>query len=206
MMCWFEDVLVCLFVILMMIIPYFPISLLSYFPIKVIRNILLFLLLGFQLIIFNCTAQIQTPCTLIQQDLFKISRSAIMGEGPVVFKMAVSNNNLIAISSCNKKVIYFLNMQGEFFDSITPPFKTCIRNMEFDEWNNLLLIENSEAFVYRINMPSKKIEQLAYNKPEDWYYYQNHYFKYFELSSVPAYYYNPNYIQENYFTRFQLNT
>ncbi len=125
-----------------------------------------------------------------------------MGNGPVVFKMAVNNNNQIAISSCNKKVIYFLSANGDVIDSLSTPFKTCIRNMEFDENNNLLLIENTEAYVYRINMPSKKIEQLPYNKPEDWYYYQNQYFQYFELSSVPAYYYNPNYIQENYFTRF----
>lgn len=147
-------------------------------------------------------AQVATPCTLIQHDLFKLPRKTLTGEGPVVFKMAISNNNFIAFSSCNKKIIYFINSNGEITDSVPTPFTSCLRNMEFDEWNNLLLIENTEQFVYRISMPTKQVEKLAYNKPEDWFYYQNHFYQYYELSSIPAYYYNPNYIQESYFTRF----
>lgn len=159
-----------------------------------------FLISGF--LISDSHAQVRTPCTLIQNDLFTVPRKTIIGEGPVVFKLAVNNHNVIAISSCNKKVIYFIDTNGKITDSVATPFKTCIRNMEFDEFNNLLLIENTEAFVYRINLPSKGVDKLPYNKPEDWFYYQNHYYKKYELSSIPAYYYNPAYIQEAYYTRF----
>ena len=139
---------------------------------------------------------------LAKSDLFTLQRTKIIGEGPFTFKLAVDANETIAINSCNKKTIYYVNKSGNISDSITIPFESCIRNMEFDEYDRLLIMDNEEEHIYRHDRQKKLFETFSYDKPEDWYTLQNHYYKYFEISSIPTFYNNKDYLQDAYYTRF----
>ncbi|MBL7926539.1 MAG: hypothetical protein JNK61_06460 [Bacteroidia bacterium] len=165
-------------------------------------HVILKLICSLLIISGDASAQIKTPCTLEQRYLFKLPRQQLTGNGPVVFKMAAANNGQLAFVCCNKNVVFIFDTTGVLIDSIALPFTNCVRQFDFDEYNRLLIIENSESCIYRLNLPGHNFEKLSYNKPEDWYYNINKYFSRFDLSSIPAYYYNPNYIQESYFTRF----
>ena len=46
------------------------------------------------------------------------------------------------------------------------------------------------------------MQKLAYEKPEDWYVAQNHWYKFFEIGSIPTFYNNREYLQDFYYTRF----
>ena len=74
--------------------------------------------------------------------------------------------------------------------------------MEYDEYDNLLIMDNDETKIFRYNSQTKKLETLAYNKPEDWYNLLNHYYKNFEIPTIPTFYSNNDYLQDFYFTRF----
>ncbi len=124
-----------------------------------------------------------------------------MGEGQYNFKMAVNSQEVIAFNSCNRPVVYFIS-NGLVKDSISLEYKGCIRNMEFDENDNLLIMDNEEKTIYRYAHRNFALEKLPYNKPEDWYIYQNHWYKFFEIGSVPTFYNNREYLQDFYYTRF----
>ena len=124
-----------------------------------------------------------------------------MGEGQFNFKMAVNSEELIAFNSCNRPVVYFIK-DGIIQDSLKLEYKGCIRNMEFDENDNLLIMDNEEKTIYRYSYRNWALEKLAYNKPEDWYIFQNHWYKFFEIGSVPTFYNNREYLQDFYYTRF----
>src|SRR5688572_1203327 len=95
---------------------------------------LLFLLLS---ISFSSFAQ------LVKEDLFSVKRSLIMGEGQFNFKLAVNSEEVIAFNSCNRPVVYFIK-NGRVIDSLKLEYKGCVRNMEFDENDNLLIMDNEE--------------------------------------------------------------
>ncbi|MFI5218390.1 MAG: hypothetical protein ACHQNT_02795 [Bacteroidia bacterium] len=139
---------------------------------------------------------------LIKKDLFSIPVKQIFGEGAFTFKLAVDGNENIAINSCNKPLVYFINVAGIITDSVKVPFESCVRNMEFDEYDNLLIMDNEEKNIYKYDSKTKKAEIFPYTKPEDWYTLQNHYYKYFEISSIPTFYINKDYLQDAYYTRF----
>lgn len=124
-----------------------------------------------------------------------------MGEGQFNFKIAVNSEEVIAFNSCNRPVVYFIK-NGMVTDSILLEYKGCIRNMEFDENDNLLIMDNEERTIYRYSYRNKALEKLNYNKPEDWYILQNHWYKFFEIGSVPTFYNNREYLQDFYYTRF----
>ena len=124
-----------------------------------------------------------------------------MGEGQFNFKMAVNSNEVIAFNSCNRPVVYFIQ-NGEVKDSIQLVYKGCIRNMEFDENDNLLIMDNEEKIIYRYSHRNFNLEKLPYNKPEDWYRFQNHWYNFFEIGSIPTFYNNKEYLQDFYYTRF----
>jgi hypothetical protein len=63
-------------------------------------------------------------------------------------------------------------------------------------------MDNDEARIYRYNSVTRKLETLNYSKPEDWFKTINHYYKNFDLPSIPTYYSNNDYLQDFYFTRF----
>ncbi|HMT28779.1 MAG TPA: hypothetical protein PKD91_05820 [Bacteroidia bacterium] len=138
---------------------------------------------------------------LTREELYSVSRSKIMGEGQFNFKMAVNSEELIAFNSCNRSKVYFIR-NGVVTDSLNLEYKGCVRNMEFDENDNLLIMDNEETTIYRYSYRNWAMEKLPYNKPEDWYILQNHWYKFFEIGSVPTFYNNREYLQDFYYTRF----
>ncbi len=138
---------------------------------------------------------------LVKEELFSIPRSLIMGDGQFNFKIAVNSEEVIAFNSCNRPIVYFIR-NGKVTDSLKLEYKGCIRNMEFDENDNLLIMDNEEKTIYRYSYRNFAMEKLPYNKPEDWFIMQNHWYKFFEIGSVPTFYNNREYLQDFYYTRF----
>lgn len=138
---------------------------------------------------------------LVKEELFSIPRNLIMGDGQFNFKIAVNSEEVIAFNSCNRPVVYFIR-NGKVTDSLKLEYKGCIRNMEFDENDNLLIMDNEEKTIYRYSYRNFAMEKLPYNKPEDWFIMQNHWYKFFEIGSVPTFYNNREYLQDFYYTRF----
>ncbi len=139
---------------------------------------------------------------LVMRELYRLDRAHIIGEGPFTFKLAVDSKETIAINSCNKKWVYYVDRAGRVADSLEVPFDACLRNMEFDEYDRLLIMDNEERNIYRHDREKDRFERFPYDKPEDWYTLQNHYYKYFEISSIPTFYINKDYLQDAYYTRF----
>ncbi|MEY3343889.1 MAG: hypothetical protein RL090_1573 [Bacteroidota bacterium] len=138
---------------------------------------------------------------LEREDLYSIPRHLIMGEGQFNFKMAVSSEEVIAFNSCNRPMVYFIK-NGKVLDSLKLEYKGCIRNMEYDEHDNLLIMDNEETTIYRFHNRTRAQEKLPYKKPEDWYRAQNHWYQFFEIGSIPTFYNNREYLQDFYYTRF----
>jgi hypothetical protein len=138
---------------------------------------------------------------LVKEELFSVPRNLIMGDGQFNFKIAVNSEEVIAFNSCNRPVVYFIR-NGKVTDSLKLEYKGCIRNMEFDENDNLLIMDNEEQTIYRYSYRNFAMEKLPYNKPEDWFIMQNHWYKFFEIGSVPTFYNNREYLQDFYYTRF----
>lgn len=159
------------------------------------------MLLRFRLLILLVLFPILISAQLVKEELFTIDRKQVMGEGQFNFKLAVNSEGTIAFNSCNRPVVYMIK-DGAVQDSIRMEYKGCVRNMEFDENDNLLIMDNEEKTIYRFNHKSFAVEKLPYNKPEDWYNYQNHWYKFFEIGSVPTFYNNREYLQDFYYTRF----
>ena len=118
------------------------------------------------------------------------------------FKIAVDSDENIAFNACSVPYIYIYTKTGEQTDSIKLPFTTCIRNMEYDEEENLLIMENDELNIHKYNKQKKLLETYPYQKPEDWFNKINHYFRDFQISTIPTYYSNNDFLQDFYFTRF----
>jgi len=138
---------------------------------------------------------------LVKEELFSVPRNLIMGDGQFNFKIAVNSEEVIAFNSCNRPIVYFIR-NGKVTDSLKLEYKGCIRNMEFDENDNLLIMDNEEKTIYRYSYRNFAMEKLPYNKPEDWFIMQNHWYKFFEIGSVPTFYNNREYLQDFYYTRF----
>ena len=156
------------------------------------------LLITFLFFVFT---YLQSWAQLEKEELFSINRNLIMGDGQFNFKMAVNEEEVIAFYSCNRPVVYFIK-HGKVSDSLKLEYKGCVRNMEFDENDNLLIMDNEELTIYRYHHRTKAMEKLPYNKPEDWYTLQNHWYKFFEIGSIPTFYNNREYLQDFYYTRF----
>lgn len=156
----------------------------------------------FNMLLLLLTKVAAAQISLVKNDLFSLSTKDIIGEGHFNFKMAVDADETIAINSCNKPVVYFISSTGRVADSVAVPFTACLRNMEFDEYDNLLLMDNEEQHVYKYDRQKRKMESFPYTKPEDWFTLLNHYYKYFEVSSIPTFYINKEYLQDSYYTRF----
>jgi hypothetical protein len=139
---------------------------------------------------------------LEKKDLFSLNINRFIGEGPFNIKIAVDSEETIAIVSCNKNIIYYLSPTGQITDTLVVPFESCIRNLEFDEYDHLLMMDNEERFIYRHNRKKKSVQKINYTKPEDWYKELNHYYRHFEISSIPTFYVNKAYLQDSYDTRF----
>lgn len=139
---------------------------------------------------------------LIRKELFTIPASLFEAASGHNFKIAVDSKENIAFNACSRSVVYLYTVNGTLIDSFGIPAKRCVRAMEFDEHDNLLIMDNNEESIYRYNVSSKKIETLPYQKPEDWFRLLNHFYKHFELQSIPTFYSNNDYLQDFYSTRF----
>ncbi len=135
-------------------------------------------------------------------DLFHIPTDKFPEASGYSFKIAVNSKELIAFNACSQPMVYLYNAKGEQVDSVKLPTSKCVRALEFDESDNLLVMDNDEQHIYRYNVYSHKLEALNYTKPEDWFVLLNHYYKNFEIQSIPTYYSNNDFLQDFYFTRF----
>ncbi|MBL0072502.1 MAG: hypothetical protein IPP34_12130 [Bacteroidetes bacterium] len=100
---------------------------------------------------------------LVKEELFSVPRNLIMGDGQFNFKIAVNSEEVIAFNSCNRPIVYFIR-NGKVTDSLKLEYKGCIRNMEFDENDNLLIMDNEEKTIYRYSYRNFAMEKLPYNK------------------------------------------
>lgn len=146
------------------------------------------------------------PQYLSKTELFNIPGGFLEGTGTYSFKIAVDEQEIIAFTCCSKPWVYFFNSKGALLDSLKVPFSGCVRNMEFDEYDNLLLLDNEEKTMCRLYRgKTSRTEMLPYTKPEDWYNQLNHYYRNFELPSIPTNYYNKQYTQDFFESRFDYN-
>jgi hypothetical protein len=152
-------------------------------------------------IILNCTAFAQDG-KLLRFELFSIPTSKFTNAAGYSFKVAVDSKERIAFNACSLPMVYIYDSTGTQVDSIKLGFSACVRNMEFDADDNLLIMDNDELNIYRFNFKYRKLETHVYQKPEDWFRLLNHYFKSFEISTIPTYYSNNDYLQDFYNTRF----
>lgn len=144
----------------------------------------------------------ETKGPFTKTDLFTIDRDKLFGEGNFTYRIAVDADEIIAFNTCSEPYVYFLNKEGQIIERIKLEYQGCIRNMEFDEFDNLLMMDNEETKIYKYVRRTKQMEVLPYDKPEDWYKAINHFYKFFEIASIPTYYNNPEYYQDFYKTRF----
>lgn len=139
---------------------------------------------------------------LTKTELFSIPTEKVEGASGYTFKVAADSKENIAFNACSRPYVYIFDKSGYQIDSIRLPNDKCVRALEYDEYDNLLIMDNNEQQIYRYNPQYKKLETLPYGKPEDWFNLLNHYYKNFELPSIPTYYSNNDYLQDFYFTRF----
>jgi hypothetical protein len=158
------------------------------------------LLLLHLLIIFNFS--FAQEGRLYKTELFKIPTEKFEGASGYTFKLAVDSKENIAFNACSRPYVLIFDVSGNQIDSVKIPTDKCVRALEYDEYDNLLIMDNDETKIYRYNMQYKKLESLPYSKPEDWYILLNHYYKNFEIPSIPTFYSNNDYLQDFYFTRF----
>src|SRR5258705_12792768 len=74
---------------------------------------------------------------LIRRELFTIPTSKFSNAAGFSFKIAVNSKEMIAFNACSAPKVFFFDSTGVQIDSITLPFSACVRNMEFDENDNL---------------------------------------------------------------------
>lgn len=139
---------------------------------------------------------------LIRTELFTIPTEKVEGASGYSFKLAVDSKERIAFNACSRPYIYIFTSEGVQVDSVKLPNDKCVRSMEFDEYDDLIIMDNNETAIYKYSTQYKKLESIPYTKPEDWFKQLNHYYKLFELPSIPTYYSNNDYLQDFYFTRF----
>ena len=138
----------------------------------------------------------------VKTDLFTLDRDRVIDGGIFTYRIAVDADEIIAFNSCNQPYVFLINNQGTILEEIKLPYEGCLRNMEFDEFDNLMMMDNEETKIYKYIRRTKTVEILPYNKPEDWYKNINHFYKFFEIASIPTYYNNPDYYQDFFKTRF----
>ena len=139
---------------------------------------------------------------LIRTELFTIPTEKVEGASGYSFKIAVDSKERNAFNACSRPYIYIFTSEGVQVDSVKLPNDKCVRSMEFDEYDDLIIMDNNETAIYKYSTQYKKLESLPYTKPEDWFKQLNHFYKLFELPSIPTYYSNNDYLQDFYFTRF----
>jgi hypothetical protein len=142
------------------------------------------------------------PGKLHKRELFTIPAAKFPHSSGFSFKIAVDSRENIAFNACSNPLVYIYDSTGVQVDSFKLAFSSCVRSMEFDEDDNLLVMDNDELNIYRYNLRYRKLETFPYQKPEDWFRLINHYYREFDISTIPTYYSNNDYLQDFYNTRF----
>lgn len=160
-------------------------------------------------LLLTCIGLLIIPILLCAQEgrlnrteMFTIPTEKVEGAAGYTFKIAADSKENIAFNACSRPFVYIFDKAGNQLDSIKLPNEKCVRALEYDEYDNLLIMDNDEKNIYRYLPQYKKLETHPYTKPEDWFVLLNHYYKAFELPSIPTYYSNNDYLQDFYFTRF----
>lgn len=156
-------------------------------------------LLLFCLLAFRIQAQ---EGKLLRTQLFIIPTEKFSGAAGYTFRIAADSEERIAFCACSRPFVYLFDKGGNQIDSVRLPDDKCVRALEFDENDRLLIMDNDETRIFRYDLKRRQLETLPYQKPEDWFKTLNHYYRAFELSSIPTYYSNNDYLQDFYFTRF----
>jgi len=154
------------------------------------------------LLLFLITGALGQEGRLIRTELFNIPTESVGSASGYTFRIAADSKENIAFNACSRPVIFLYTPTGQITDSIELPSTKCVRAMEFDEYDKLLVMDNDEQRIFRYDPASRKLETLPYKSPEDWYKLLNHYFKAFDIPTIPTYYSNNDYLQDFYFTRF----
>lgn len=139
---------------------------------------------------------------LTRFDLFSIPTSKFTNAAGYSFKIAIDSKERIAFNACSSPFVFIYDTSGVQIDSIALGFSACVRSMEFDEDDNLLIMDNDERNIYRYIFKYKKLETKPYQKPEDWFNLLSKYYRNFEIGTIPTYYSNNDYLQDFYNTRF----
>lgn len=160
-----------------------------------VKFILLFCLI-------NVGSSVAQNGRLTKTELFSIPTSRFTNAAGYSFKIAVDSKENIAFNACSSPYIFIYDTTGIQTDSIALGFSSCVRNMDYDSDDNLLIMDNDERTIYRYISKYKKLESHPYQKPEDWYRMLNKYFNAFDLTSIPTYYSNKDFLQDFYDTRF----
>ncbi len=156
----------------------------------------------FILLVFTFINTYSQEGTLSKNELFSIPTEKVAVASGYSFKIAADSKENIAFNACSRQIVFIFDTKGNQIDSLKVPTDKCLRAMEYDENDNLLIMDNDETKIFRYNSQTKKLETLVYNKPEDWYSLLNHYYKSFEIPTIPTFYSNNDYLQDFYFTRF----
>lgn len=154
------------------------------------------------LLLFLITGAFGQEGRLIRTELFSIPTGSVGSASGYTFRIAVDSKENIAFNACARPVIFFYTPGGQLTDSVELPSTKCVRSLEYDEYDKLLVMDNDEQRIFRYDHVTKKLETLPYKSPEDWFRLLNHYFKAFDIPSIPTYYSNNDYLQDFYFTRF----
>jgi len=139
---------------------------------------------------------------LSKMQLFVIPTEKFAGASGYTFRIAADASERIAFCACSKPYVYIFDKGGVQLDSVRLPDDKCVRALEFDENDRLLIMDNDETRIFRYDLVRRQLETIPYQKPEDWYKTINHYYRAFDLASIPTYYSNNDYLQDFYFTRF----
>lgn len=153
------------------------------------------------IILISISTEAQTG-RLLRTELFSIPTSKFTNAAGYSFKIAVDSKENIAFNACSSPYVFIYDTAGVQTDSIALGFSACVRSLEYDADDNLLIMDNDERNIYRYNFKYKKLETHPYQKPEDWFKLLNKYFSAFDLSTIPTYYSNNDYLQDFYNTRF----
>ena len=109
--------------------------------------------------IFLTTNSFGQEGRLNRTELFSIPTSKLNNAAAgYSFKIAVDNDENIAFNACSVPFVFIYTKNGEQIDSIKLPFTTCIRNIEYDEEDNLLIMDNDEFNIYKYNKQKKQLE------------------------------------------------
>lgn len=94
----------------------------------------------------------------VKTDLFTLDRDRVIDGGIFTYRIAVDADEIIAFNSCNQPYVFLINNQGTILEEIKLPYEGCLRNMEFDEFDNLMMMDNEETRIFKYVRKTKKIE------------------------------------------------